>query len=111
VRAEGLILYEKSFNIKSSCNEVYYTNYLILPIKMMLCSKLHWQKLFKLKLFSYKIEGGARSLYLAEQRRARARERERGSEREREREKERERERERGRVCGALSCSTPPVSD
>ena len=40
--------------LKTSGNEVYYTNYLILLIKMMLCSKLHCQKFFKLKIFSHK---------------------------------------------------------
>ena len=54
-----LILYEKSFNLKTSGNEVYYTNSLILLIKMMLCGKIHGQKFFKLKLFSYKIEAEA----------------------------------------------------
>ena len=48
--------YTKSFSIlKTSGNEVYYTNPLLLPTKMMLCSKLHCQKFFELKLFSYKI--------------------------------------------------------
>ena len=48
--------YTKSFSIfKKSVNEVYYTNALILLIKTMLCSKLHCQKGFKLKLFFYKI--------------------------------------------------------
>ena len=43
------------FILKTSGNEVYYTNSLILLIKMMLYSKLHCQKLSKLKRFSYKI--------------------------------------------------------
>jgi hypothetical protein len=40
--AENLI--EKCFNLKLSGNEVYYTNSLILVVKIMLCSKLHCQK-------------------------------------------------------------------
>jgi len=41
-----LILYEKSFNLKLSGNEVYYTKTLIFLKNMMLCSKLHCQKVF-----------------------------------------------------------------
>ena len=48
-------LYEKSFNSKLYGNEVYCTNASLLLIKIMLCSKLHCQKVFRLKLFSYKI--------------------------------------------------------
>ena len=60
------ILYEKLFNLKTSSNEVYYTNSLILLIKMMLCSKLHCQIFRKLKSFSYKLRDPAfiRSLSL-----------------------------------------------
>ena len=36
--------YEKSFNLKLSGNEVYYTNNFISLVKNMLCSKLHCQK-------------------------------------------------------------------
>ena len=46
---------EKSFNLKLSSTEVYYTIFLILLVKNMLCSKLHCQNVFELKLFSYKI--------------------------------------------------------
>ena len=53
-RPQNLI--RKSFLIlKTSGNGVYYTNTLILLIKMMLCSKLHCQKFLRLKSFSYKI--------------------------------------------------------
>jgi len=45
---------EKAFKLKLSGNEVYYTNALLLLIKNMLCSKLHCQKGFELKLFLYK---------------------------------------------------------
>ena len=41
--------------LKTSGNEVYYTNSLMILIKMMLCGKLHCQKFLKLKIFSYKI--------------------------------------------------------
>ena len=41
--------------LKTSGNEVYYTNSLILLTKIMLCSKLHCQEFLKLKLFSYEI--------------------------------------------------------
>ena len=44
-----------AFKLKLSGCEVYYTNSLILPVKIMLCSKLHCQKGFKLKPFFYKI--------------------------------------------------------
>ena len=40
---------------KISGYEVHYTMSLILLVKIMLCSKLHCQKTFKLKVFSYKI--------------------------------------------------------
>ena len=36
-------------------NEVYYTNSLVLLVKNMLCSKLHYQKYFELIVFLYKI--------------------------------------------------------
>jgi len=38
-----------------SGNEVYYKNALILLIKIMLCSKLHYQKGFTLRPLFYKI--------------------------------------------------------
>ena len=44
-------LQEKGFNLKLSGNEVDYTNALLLPIRIMLCSKLHCQKVFR--FFSY----------------------------------------------------------
>jgi len=48
--------YTKRVSIpKTSGNEGYYTNSLILLIMMMLCSKLPCQKFFKMKLFSYEI--------------------------------------------------------
>jgi hypothetical protein len=37
------ILCEKAFKLKLSGNEAYYTNSLILLVKNMLCSKLHYQ--------------------------------------------------------------------
>ena len=40
----GLILYEMCFNLKLSGNEVYYIIFKILLVKIMLCSKLHCQK-------------------------------------------------------------------
>jgi len=40
---------------KLSSNEVYCTNALLLRIKIMLCSKLDYQKGFNLIHFSYKI--------------------------------------------------------
>ena len=43
-------------------NEVYYTNALILLIKIMMCSKLHCQKGFRLKPFFYKIEDNGHSV-------------------------------------------------
>ena len=46
------------FNFQKSGNEVYCTNALLLLIKMMLFSKLHCQKVFKLKHISYKIRWG-----------------------------------------------------
>ena len=49
------ILYEMCFNLKLSGNEVHYTILKILLVKIMLCSKLHCQKLFKLKHISYEI--------------------------------------------------------
>ena len=49
------ILYEMSFNLKLSGNEVYYTIFKILLVKTMLCSELHYQKDFRLKHLLYKI--------------------------------------------------------
>ena len=43
------------FNFKLSGNEVYCTNDVLVPVKIMLCSKLHYQKVFKLEFFSSKI--------------------------------------------------------
>ena len=42
---------------KISGNEVYYTIFLILLVKIMLCSKLGRQKSFKLKHISYTTRG------------------------------------------------------
>ena len=48
----------KSFSIsKTSGNEVYYTASSLLVILKNSCSKLHCQKFFKLKSFSYQILG------------------------------------------------------
>ena len=49
------ILQGKSFDLIFSCDEVYCTNALFALINIVLCSKLHCQKFFELKLFSYKI--------------------------------------------------------
>ena len=49
------ILHEKAFKLRLSGHELYNTNPLILLVKNMLCSKLHSQIFFQLKLFSYKI--------------------------------------------------------
>ena len=38
------ILWEKSFDLKHSGTEVYWTTNLLLLIKIMLCSKFHCQK-------------------------------------------------------------------
>jgi len=46
---------KRELNLNLSGNEVYYTNSLILLVKNMLCSKLHYQKGFNLNPFSYKI--------------------------------------------------------
>jgi len=43
-----------------------YTNALILLIKIMMCSKLHCRKGFKLNPFSYKMQGGADDSKLAD---------------------------------------------
>ena len=49
--------YTKRVSIeKTSGNEVYYTASSLLFILKNSCSKLHFQTLFKLKLFSYKIK-------------------------------------------------------
>ena len=42
---KGQILHEKEFTLKLSGNEVCCTNYLILLVNNMLCSKLHYQQL------------------------------------------------------------------
>ena len=44
--------------LKTSGNEVYYTASSLLVISKNTCSKLHCQKFFKLRLFSYKIDTG-----------------------------------------------------
>ena len=46
-------LYNFFSTSKLSGNEVYHTIFLILLLKIMLCSKLHCQKLFRLKHISY----------------------------------------------------------
>ena len=33
------VLYEKIFNLKLSGNEVYYTMFLVLPVRIKLCSR------------------------------------------------------------------------
>jgi len=43
------ILYEKSFNLKPSCNEVHYTIFQMLRVKIMRCGELHCQKVFELE--------------------------------------------------------------
>ena len=51
--------YRKRVSIENLySNEVDYTNALMLLIKIMLRSKLHYQKGFKLNPFFYKIAGG-----------------------------------------------------
>ena len=40
------ILWGTSFNVKLSGNDVYCMNALLLLIQIMLCSKLHYQKVF-----------------------------------------------------------------
>jgi len=64
------ILYEKGIKSELSCNEAHNTNYLILLVNNMLCSKLHCQKDFNLVLFSYAIDGrsSTRALGLMEHR-------------------------------------------
>ena len=49
-----LILYEMCFNLKNLAMK-FTTRFLILLVEIMLCSKLHCQKSFKLKHISYKI--------------------------------------------------------
>ena len=44
--------YKESFNLELSGNEVYYTNALLLLIKIMLCSKLHCPKVLDCTSFS-----------------------------------------------------------
>ena len=43
------------FNLKKSVKEVYYTCFVMLLVKIMLCSKLYYQKVWRLKRISYKI--------------------------------------------------------
>jgi len=50
----GPILNEKAFRLRLAGNEVYKMNSLIFLVKIMLCSKLHCQDVFKLTLLSYK---------------------------------------------------------
>ena len=54
------ILYETTFNLKLSGNEVYCMNAVRLQVKNMLCGKLHCQKGSNLTLFAYKILGDRR---------------------------------------------------
>ena len=49
------ILYGKTIELNLSGNEVDYSNYLILLVKNMLCSKHHCQKGVDFIVFSYKI--------------------------------------------------------
>ena len=42
-------------NLKLSGDEVDYANAVILPVKIILCCKLHCQRVLKLKVFSYTI--------------------------------------------------------
>ena len=91
------ISYETTFDLKLSGDEVLYVY--ILLVKMMLCSKLRFQKVVQLKVFSCEIVMQAglplnleREIdHEREDVRERARERERASEREREKERKRER--------------------
>ena len=46
---------KRDLNLNLYGNEIYYTNYLILLVKNMLCSKILCQKGFNSILFSYKI--------------------------------------------------------
>ena len=57
----GQILYEMCFNLLKNGNEVYYTIFKALLVKIMLCSKLHGKKCFKLKHISYQVRGRARA--------------------------------------------------
>ena len=52
---KGAKMPEMCCNIKLSGHEVCYTIFKILLVKIMLCSKLHCQKVFKLKHISCKI--------------------------------------------------------
>ena len=45
-------LQKNDFDPKLSGNEVYYTNFSMLPVKIMLCSKQHCQLFFNSNLFS-----------------------------------------------------------
>ena len=47
VRGHERILQGKSFNLKVSGNEVYYTNAVLSLIKIMLCSQLHCQQVLE----------------------------------------------------------------
>ena len=49
------ILQEKGFDSKLSGNEVYYTNSLTLPVKILLSSQHHCQMLFNSNLFSWNL--------------------------------------------------------
>ena len=56
--------YTKRVSIqKKSGNAVYYTESSLLVILKHSCSKLHCQKFFKLRLFSYQIFGGRATKY------------------------------------------------
>jgi len=48
-------LYQMWFNLKLSGNEVDHTIFLIFPVKIMLCSKLHCRICFILQHISYRI--------------------------------------------------------
>ena len=50
--SSGGLLCENKNKTKLHGNEVDYTNSLLLPVKNMLCSKLHFQKGLKIILFS-----------------------------------------------------------
>ena len=42
----GPILYVQTFNLNLASSEVYHTIFFMLLVKIMLCSKLHRQKVF-----------------------------------------------------------------
>ena len=52
------ILQAQTINFKLFGNEVYCTNALLSLIKIMLCSTLPYQKVFRFEFFSYKISLG-----------------------------------------------------